>query len=51
MVIFLGCDWKILIHIDYLYLKMVVGTVTVIINNGCIKKKSNFDFKTFSSNF
>ena len=30
---FLGCDWKILIHIDYFYLKMVVGTVTVIINN------------------
>lgn len=51
MAIFLGCDRKILIHIDYLYLKMVVGTVTVIINNGCIKKKSNFDFKTLSSNF
>ena len=41
MVMFLGCDWKILIHIDYLpvYLKMVVGTVTVIINNGCVKKE------------
>lgn len=49
MVMFLGCDWKILIHIDYLYLKMVVGTV--IINNGCVKKKSNFDFETLSSNF
>lgn len=51
MVMFLGCNWKILIHIDYLYLKMVVGTVTVIINNGCVKKKSNFDFETLSSNF